>query len=179
MSDVDDVFLPKPNDLLVNLSECRAAVESLLGRLNDMFADNHTIGSALGPAIQSGFKLIVRSPHYRKPGLIHFLSLIRVPLVVNSSFCPPVYRVLELALSRTGKIQKYLVLLRSVRYTLVSSSFFFTSAQESGLLQTASPFYKSFAIECSRAQVSVDMFLFSAAYQDVATLGIIPFFDWV
>ena len=60
MSDVDDVFLPKPNDLLVNLTECRAAVESLLGRLNDMFTDNHTIGSALGPALQSGFKLIVR-----------------------------------------------------------------------------------------------------------------------
>ena len=59
MSDVDDVFLPKPNDLLVNLSECRAAVESLLGRLNDMFADSHAIGSALGPALQSGFKLIV------------------------------------------------------------------------------------------------------------------------
>jgi protein transport protein SEC24 len=49
----------------------------------------------------------------------------------------------------------------------------FIPVQESGLLQTASPFYKSFAIECSRAQVSVDMFLFSAAYQDVATLGIV------
>ncbi len=43
--------------------------------------------------------------------------------------------------------------------------------QESALLQAASPFYKTFAIECSRAQVSVDMFLFSSAYQDVATLG--------
>jgi len=61
MSDVDDVFLPKPNDLLVNLTECRTAMESLLGRLNDMFTDNHTIGSALGPALQSGFKLIVCS----------------------------------------------------------------------------------------------------------------------
>jgi len=43
--------------------------------------------------------------------------------------------------------------------------------QESALLQAASPFYKTFAIECSRAQVSVDMFLFSSSYQDVATLG--------
>jgi hypothetical protein len=43
--------------------------------------------------------------------------------------------------------------------------------QESSLLQAASPFYKTFAIECSRAQVSVDMFLFSSSYQDVATLG--------
>jgi protein transport protein SEC24 len=47
--------------------------------------------------------------------------------------------------------------------------------QESTLLQAASPFYKTFAIECSRAQVSVDMFLFSASYQDVATLGMLLF----
>jgi protein transport protein SEC24 len=39
------------------------------------------------------------------------------------------------------------------------------------LLQSVTPFYKTFAIECSRAHVSVDMFLFSAAYQDVASLG--------
>lgn len=45
------------------------------------------------------------------------------------------------------------------------------TSKESGLLQAAVPFYKTFAIECSRAQVSVDMFLFSSAYQDVATLG--------
>ena len=43
--------------------------------------------------------------------------------------------------------------------------------QESALLQAASPFYKTFAIDCSRAQVSVDMFLFSQSYQDVASLG--------
>ncbi len=45
------------------------------------------------------------------------------------------------------------------------------SQQESGLLQSASTFYKMFAIECSRAQVSIDMFLFSTSYQDVASLG--------
>jgi protein transport protein SEC24 len=42
------------------------------------------------------------------------------------------------------------------------------------LLQAATPFYKTFAIECSRAHVSVDMFLFSAPYQDVASLGRLP-----
>lgn len=45
------------------------------------------------------------------------------------------------------------------------------TAKDSSLLQPASTFYKTFAIDCSRAQVSVDMFLFSASYQDVATLG--------
>ena len=60
VSDIDDVFLPKPTDILVNLSEARASLDALLGRLNDMFQDNHVIGSALGPALQAVFKLIVR-----------------------------------------------------------------------------------------------------------------------
>jgi protein transport protein SEC24 len=42
------------------------------------------------------------------------------------------------------------------------------------LLQTASSFYKSFAVECSKQQVSIDMFLFSSQYQDVATLSNLP-----
>ena len=64
VSDLDDVFLPKPNDLLVNLTEARASIEALLGRLGDMFQENHTVGSALGPAMQAGFKLIVRCLHF-------------------------------------------------------------------------------------------------------------------
>ncbi|KAI9509246.1 CPII coat sec24 protein [Russula earlei] len=132
MSDVDDVFLPKPNDLLVNLSECRAAVESLLGRLNEMFADNHTIGSALGPGATSpiGGKLVVLSSSLPSVGA-GALKNREDPKILGTP-------------------------------------------KESSLLQTASPFFKSFAIECSRAQVSVDMFLFSAAYQDVATLACLP-----
>lgn len=59
VSDVEDVFLPKPTDLLVNLAEAKTSLESLLGRINDMFQDNHTVGSALGPALQAGFKLMV------------------------------------------------------------------------------------------------------------------------
>jgi hypothetical protein len=45
------------------------------------------------------------------------------------------------------------------------------TSKESSLLQPASAFYKTFAIECSRSQVSVDMFLFGSGYMDVATLG--------
>ena len=59
VSDLDDVFLPKPTDLLVNLAEARTSLEGLLGRLNDMFSENHVLGSALGPAMQAGFKLMV------------------------------------------------------------------------------------------------------------------------
>lgn len=67
VSDIDDVFLPKPNDLLVNLTESRAALEALLGKLNDMFAENHVLGSALGPALQAGFKLMVCSTFTSRP----------------------------------------------------------------------------------------------------------------
>ena len=48
------------------------------------------------------------------------------------------------------------------------------TSKESSLLQTASSFYKSFAVECSKSQVSIDMFLFSSQYQDVATLSNLP-----
>ncbi|KAI9799665.1 MAG: COPII subunit [Phylliscum demangeonii] len=48
------------------------------------------------------------------------------------------------------------------------------TSKESALLQTANSFYKSFAVECSKNQVSIDMFLFSSQYQDVASLGNLP-----
>ena len=48
------------------------------------------------------------------------------------------------------------------------------TSKESSLLQTGSSFYKSFAVECSKAQISIDMFLFSSQYQDVASLSNLP-----
>ncbi|KAI0918689.1 COPII subunit, variant 2 [Taiwanofungus camphoratus] len=138
VSDIDDVFLPKPTDLLVNLSESRASLEALLGRLSDMFQDNHTIGSALGPALQAGFKL---------------MAPIGGKIIVLSSSLPS----LGAGALKNREDPKIL-----------------GTSKESGLLQAASPFYKTFAIECSRAQVSVDMFLFSVTYQDVATLACLP-----
>ena len=48
------------------------------------------------------------------------------------------------------------------------------TSKENSLLQTANSFYKSFAVECSKNQVSVDMFLFANGYQDVASLSNLP-----
>ena len=48
------------------------------------------------------------------------------------------------------------------------------TSKESALLQTQNSFYKSFAVECSKNQVSIDMFLFSSQYQDVASLSNLP-----
>ena len=59
VSDLDDVFLPRPDDLLVNLFEARDALESLLRRLGDMFKNTQVVGNALGPALLAAYKLIV------------------------------------------------------------------------------------------------------------------------
>ena len=48
------------------------------------------------------------------------------------------------------------------------------TSKENSLLQTGNSFYKSFAVECSKNQVSIDMFLFSSQYQDVASLSNLP-----
>ncbi|KAF8761752.1 CPII coat sec24 protein [Rhizoctonia solani] len=135
VSDLEDVFLPKPTDLLVNLTEARAGIEALLGKLNDMFQDSHAIGSALGPALQAAYKLI---------------HVIGGKVVVMSSSLP----TLGEGALKPREDPKLL-----------------GTARESTLLQPASAFYKSFSIDCSRANISVDMFLFSASYTDVASLS--------
>jgi protein transport protein SEC24 len=48
------------------------------------------------------------------------------------------------------------------------------TSKESALLQTGNSFYKAFAVECSKQQISIDMFLFSSQYQDVASLSNLP-----
>jgi len=67
VGDLDDVFLPSPTDLLVNLTEARAGIESLLGRLNDMFKDTSLVGNALGAGLQAAFKLVVSPRRYLRP----------------------------------------------------------------------------------------------------------------
>lgn len=48
------------------------------------------------------------------------------------------------------------------------------TSKEGALLQTGNSFYKAFAVECSKQQISIDMFLFSSQYQDVASLSNLP-----
>lgn len=46
--------------------------------------------------------------------------------------------------------------------------------KETQLYSPANNFYKSFAVECNRHNVSIDMFLISNSYQDVASLSSLP-----
>ena len=54
-----DVFLPTPDSLLVNMTESRELVYDLLDRLPAMFEGQRDTGSALGPALQAAYKLMV------------------------------------------------------------------------------------------------------------------------
>ncbi|KAK3724482.1 COPII subunit [Vermiconidia calcicola] len=138
VSDLDEPFLPTPEDLLVNLTECRANIETFLGKLQGMFAQTQNSSSAMGSALRAGHKLISH---------------------VGGKIC-----VLSASLPNAGygKLE-----MREDKKLLGTS-------KESSLLQTQSAFYKSFAVECSKTQVSIDMFLFSAQYQDVASLSNLP-----
>ncbi|KZT60942.1 hypothetical protein CALCODRAFT_491881 [Calocera cornea HHB12733] len=138
VGDLDDVYLPQPSDILVNLTESRSALDTLLGKLSDMFQDNHAVGSAFGPALQAGFKLA--SPTGGK-------------LIALSANLPS----LGPGALKNREDPKLL-----------------GTSQESKLLQPQSSFYKTFAIECSRSQVSVDLFLTGSGYSDVATVSGLP-----
>ena len=138
VSDLDEPFLPTPEDLLVSLSDCRANIEGFLGKLQSMYQNTQNGYSAIGSALRAGHKLI---------------SHVGGKITVLSATLPNIgYGKLEMRedkkLLGTGK--------------------------ESALLQTANSFYKSFAVECSKTQVSIDMFLFSSQYQDVASLSNLP-----
>lgn len=138
VSDLDEPFLPVPQELLVNLSECRLNIENFLEKLPNMFENNHNTGNCMGSALRAGHKLI--APLGGK-------------LVVLSATLPNV---------GYGKLDN-----REDPKLLGTS-------KESSLLQTQHSFYKSFAVECSKSQVSIDMFLFSSVYQDVASLSNLP-----
>lgn len=138
VSDIDDVYLPKPTDLLVNLTESRPAIESFLSRLSDMFKDSFTQASAVGPAMQAAHKLI---------------GTIGGKIITLTATLPTVG---EGALKARDDAK------------------LLGTAKEASLLQAASSFYKTFSIDCARNQVTVDMFLFSPQYTDVASLRCLP-----
>ncbi|XP_033830147.1 protein transport protein Sec24B [Periophthalmus magnuspinnatus] len=58
VSDIDDVFIPSHDNLMVSLKESKELVKELLSSLPSMFAHTRETRSALGPALQAAFKLM-------------------------------------------------------------------------------------------------------------------------
>lgn len=138
VSDLEEPFMPIPEDLLVTMSECRRNLENFLNKVQYMFQHTQNGASCLGAALRAGHKLI---------------APVGGKITVLSSCLPNLGQ---------GKLEP-----REVKANLGTS-------KENALLQTANSFYKSFAVECSKNQVSIDMFLFSSTYQDVASLSNLP-----
>lgn len=57
--DIDEPFLPYPDNLLINLKECRELIKDLLVQLPTRFANSYDSNSALGTALQIAYKLMV------------------------------------------------------------------------------------------------------------------------
>lgn len=58
VSDIDDVFIPSHDSLLVNLKESMELVKDLLTNLPTMFSSSRETHNALGPALLAAFKLM-------------------------------------------------------------------------------------------------------------------------
>uniref|UniRef100_A0A8C5H3Y8 Protein transport protein Sec24B-like n=1 Tax=Gouania willdenowi TaxID=441366 RepID=A0A8C5H3Y8_GOUWI len=58
VSDVDDIFIPSHDSLMVNLKESKELVKDLLTSLPAMFSQSKETHSALGPALQAALKLM-------------------------------------------------------------------------------------------------------------------------
>lgn len=138
VSDLEEPFMPTPEDLIVTMTDCRRNIEGFLNKLQTMFQHTQNGGSAMGAALRAGHKLI---------------SPIGGKMTVLTSTLPNM---------GTGKLE-----MREDKKQLGTS-------KENSYLNTGNSFYKSFAVECSKTQVSVDMFLFSSSYQDVASLSCLP-----
>ena len=58
VSDITDVIMPSPEDLLVNLADSRDIIEALLDSLPSMFQNNSQMMSCTGPALTAAKRVI-------------------------------------------------------------------------------------------------------------------------
>ncbi|CAM9939519.1 unnamed protein product [Sphacelaria rigidula] len=152
--DLSDPFLPVPEDLLVNLSESRAVVETLL----DSLAQAREYNNA------------------------RVFVLAQMHAGTRDAEC-----CLGAALTAAGKVMghvggKMVVLCASLpstgeaRLKHRENPRALGTDREHMLLKAEDPWYQNKAVEFSKLQICVDLFLFSGQYTDVATLANLPKF---
>lgn len=139
VSDLNELFVPLPDNLLVNLQESRAVVDSFLDSLPEMFNKNPVVSqSCLGPALKAAFTV---------------MKTVGGKMCVFQSIMP---NIGDGALKPRENQQ------------------LMGTPNEVKLLRPETAWYKDTAIEFSRQQISVDMFLFPYQYMDLAALGELP-----
>jgi protein transport protein SEC24 len=141
VSDLKELFVPLPDNLLVNLQESRSVVDSFLDNLPEMFAKKPVVSqSCLGPALKAAFTVMKQ---------------------VGGKMC-----VFQTIMPNMGDGA-----LKPRENPAVMGT-----PNECKILRPDIPWYKDTAIEFSRQQISVDMFLFPYQYMDLAALGELPKF---
>jgi len=56
--DINNIFLPLPDDMLVNLQESRSIVNALLEQLPSMYAQTQTVEACVGSALEAAFQVM-------------------------------------------------------------------------------------------------------------------------
>jgi len=138
VADLKELFVPVPDDLLVNLKESRDVVESFLDNLPTMFANTQVTEACLGPALKAAFTV---TKHIGGKMLV-FQSVLPS---LGDGMCKP-----------------------RENFRLMGTP------EEIKLLKPGTNWYKETALEFSRAQISVEMFLFPFQYIDTASLVELP-----
>lgn len=139
VSDLKELFVPLPDNLLVNLQESRAVVEAFLDSLPEMFTKNPVVSqSCLGPALKAAFTV---------------MKQIGGKMSVFQSILPNLGDGALKPREQPGIMG---------------------TPNEVKLLKTESTWYKDTAIEFSRQQIGVDLYLFPYQYLDLASLGELP-----
>jgi protein transport protein SEC24 len=135
VGDLQELFVPAPDDLLVYLKESRAAVETLLDNLPNMFANNQATESCLGPALKAAFT------------------------------------VMKAIGGKMSVFQATIPTLGDGALKMRENPRLMGTPDEVKVLRPETTWYKDTAIEFSRAQISVDMYLFPNQYIDIASLS--------
>ncbi|KAG1666370.1 hypothetical protein FOA52_007908 [Chlamydomonas sp. UWO 241] len=138
VTEVDEPFVPLPDDLLVPLRECRAFIDAALDTLPAAFAGSTCVESCTGPALQAAFMTMC--------------NLGGKVLLFQTS--PPSLGI--------GKIKAR------------DNPSAYCTDKEPLLRRPDDDFYRRFAGECSRNQISVDVWALGGQYVDVASLSGIP-----
>jgi len=138
VADLKELFVPAPEDLLVNLLESRSVVDSFLDHLPQMFSKTQVTESCLGPALKAAFTV---TKHIGGKMLVFQTTL---PTLGDGALKP-----------------------RENFRTM-------GTPDEVKMLNPEIVWYKDTAVEFSRSQISVDMFLFPYQYIDTAALSQLP-----
>ncbi|GJT91931.1 transport protein Sec24-like protein [Tanacetum coccineum] len=142
--DVEDVYTPLQTDVIVQLSECRDHLNFLLESIPSMFESNKTADSAFGAGMKAAF-LAMKSTGGK---LLVFQSGKLLPSVGIAAL--------------------------SAREAEGRSNTSAGEKEPHKLLQPVDKTMKTLAIEFAEYQVSVDVFITTQSYVDIASISVIP-----